>query len=36
MHELVLDVINENMASLSQLGKYDAINAANSTTIDFM
>ena len=32
MHKVVLDGISDNMASLVQLGKYDAINAAYPTT----
>ena len=34
-HEVVLDGISENMASLAQLGKYGAINAADSTTTGY-
>ena len=29
IHQVVLDVISENMASLVQSGKYDAINTAD-------
>ena len=35
MHKLVLDGISDNMASISQLGKYGYINAEDTTTIRY-
>ena len=33
IHKVVIDGISDNMASLIHLGKYGAINTANTTTI---
>ena len=35
VHKVVLDGISENVASLVQLGKYGAINAADPTTMGY-
>ena len=35
MHQVVLDVIGDNMASLVESGKYGAINKTDTTTNGF-